>query len=196
MGKFLEKKKNIFKILLAGHGGVGKTTLILRAISGNFEESTNITAGVSVSLLKMEAKVEDDIPPLDESNEIFLQVWDLGGQKQFRFILDTYSKGTEGALLLYDLTHLRSLKDLKEWVEIIRTHNADAEILFVGTKLDEVSNIIVKDEHTSNLIDSLNLCGHIKTSSKTGEGIMTAFKILTQKLAKKRLMEQKLAANP
>ena len=99
------KKKYIFKLLTAGEGGVGKTTLLRRYIDNVFEASTKMTIGVEFFIKEL----------LIDSNQCSLQLWDFAGQEQFRFMLDAYVIGAKGALLMFDLTRLMTLKNLEEW---------------------------------------------------------------------------------
>ena len=73
-------KKFILKILTAGEGGVGKTTLLQRYVEGKFSEETKMTIGVEFFLKEME---------IDEKH-CTLQLWDFGGQERFRFLLESY----------------------------------------------------------------------------------------------------------
>ncbi len=83
-----------FKIVVGGDGGVGKTTLLHRFVTGSFEETTHMTIGVQFH--NKELHIADF--------DVTLSVWDLGGQDRFRFILPSYVLGAKGALLLFDLT--------------------------------------------------------------------------------------------
>ena len=166
-----KKKKYVFKILISGQGGVGKTTLLNRAVTGKFVANTSMTIGVEFHLLQF--LIGDDP---ENQISVVLQGWDFGGQERFRFMLDSYVSGARGALLLYDLTRLRTLDNLEEWVQIVRKHDKDLPILFVGTKLDRVADITVADDYAKEFLTPLGLFGHMKISSKDGTGVSAAFK--------------------
>jgi GTPase SAR1 family protein len=74
-------------------------------------------------------------------------LWDFGGQKRFRFLLESYVLGAKGALLLFDLTRPITLEKLEEWVGICRRSDPDLPILFLGTKTDLVDDIMVDDDY-------------------------------------------------
>jgi len=169
-------KKYVYKILVAGQGGVGKTTLLTRIVTGKFVQNTAMTIGVEFHLLNLTLGNEDD------KIQTVIQLWDFGGQERFRFMLDSYVAGARGALLLYDMTRLRTLDGLEEWVKIVRTHDPDLPILFVGTKLDRVEDITVSDDYAKEFLEPLNMFDHMKISSKDGTGVDQAFKKITRKV--------------
>ncbi len=162
------KKKNyIFKIILVGEGGVGKTTFIKRYATQKFVEDTKKTVGTSFYLF--EKKINENIL-------ITLQVWDFGGEKRFRFILPTYCEGAHGIIFAFDLTRISSLFNLHEWYDVIREKIENSDFVFVGTKLDLIEEMgaeAISDEQIMEFIKiydrSSNLL--IKTSSKTGENV-------------------------
>ena len=168
----MSKKKYVFKVLIAGQGGVGKTTLLNRAVTGKFVSNTSMTIGVEFHLLNTTIGSPNDPNHLD----LTIQCWDFGGQERFRFMLDSYVAGARGALLLYDLTRLRTLDNLQEWVDIVRKQDPNLPILFVGTKLDRVEDITVADEYAIEFLEPLGLFGHTKISSKDGFGIKNVFR--------------------
>ena len=169
-------KKYVYKILVAGQGGVGKTTLLTRIVTGKFVQNTAMTIGVEFHLLNLTLGTEE------EKVNTVIQLWDFGGQERFRFMLDSYVAGARGALLLYDMTRLRTLDGLDEWVKIVRTHDPDLPILFVGTKLDRVEDITVSDDYAKEFLEPLNMFDHMKISSKDGTGVEQAFKKITRKV--------------
>ncbi|MHA1777603.1 MAG: Rab family GTPase [Promethearchaeota archaeon] len=174
----MKKKKYVFKILVAGQGGVGKTTLLTRAVTGKFVQNTSMTIGVEFHLLN--SKIGP--PGHPDAVDVVGQLWDFGGQERFRFMLDSYVAGARGALLLYDLTRLRTLDGLEEWVKIIRKQDPNLPILFVGTKLDRVDDITVSDDYAREFLEPLNMFGHIKISSKDGTGVKQAFDMIFRRV--------------
>ena len=169
----MSTKKFVIKVLIAGEGGVGKTTLLHKVTTGEFLSDTKITIGVQFHLLNVEY-----------GDSLFvLQLWDFGGQERFRFMLDAYVAGAKAAMLLYDTTRLKTLDKLGDWVDIVRKKDDKLPILFVGTKIDRVADIQIQDEAVVDYLPKYNLFDHIKISSKTEEGITDSFKKLVQELA-------------
>ena len=169
-------KKFILKILTAGEGGVGKTTLLHRFVEGKFSGETKMTIGVEFFLKELEI----------DGQQCTLQLWDFGGQERFRFLLESYVLGAKGALLLFDLTRPMTLENLEAWVKICRQGNNDLPILFIGTKLDLVDDIMVDDDYAASFKEQFNLFDFLKISSKSGENIEESFKLLTKKILERQ----------
>ena len=165
-------QKYILKILTAGEGGVGKTTLLHRYVEGKFSSETKMTIGVEFHLKELE---------LDDKH-CTLQLWDFGGQERFRFLLESYVLGAKGAFLLFDLTRMMSLENLEQWVNIVRKGNPNLPILFLGTKLDLDDEIQVDDDYARTFLDAYNMIDYFRVSSKTGENVHEAFVTLTRRI--------------
>ena len=170
-------KKFILKILTAGEGGVGKTTLLHRYVEGKFSAETKMTIGVEFFLKETEV----------DGNTTTLQLWDFGGQERFRFLLESYVLGAKGALLMFDLTRPITLDNLEEWVNIVRKGDPDLPVLFIGTKLDLVDEIMVDDDYARSFQDAFNLFDFIKISSKSGDNVNLAFEKLTRKILERQV---------
>jgi small GTP-binding protein len=164
--------ENVLKIMVAGEGGVGKTTLLLKYVSGVFHRDTSMTIGIQFheKMMKYNGK------------EYKLQLWDLGGQDRFRFLLPSFTIGAKGALLLYDITCMASLDTLEEWANICRTHDKRIPILLCGTKVDLEASRSVPADYAEGFLQDLNLFGHLEMSSKTGQNVDKAFELILQKI--------------
>ncbi len=158
-------KKFIFKIIAAGEGGIGKTTLLKRYVEGKFSENTGLTVGVEFFVKEVDFGI----------NHYTLQLWDFGGQERFRFLLDSYIIGAKGALLMFDLTRILTLKNLQEWVDLLRKYNPKLPLLFVGTKLDLAEKICVDDDYGLEMQKKYSCFDFIKVSSKTGDNVKETF---------------------
>lgn len=169
----MEKKKFLFKILMAGEGGAGKTSLLRRYVESKFDESTVLTVGVDFYIKELE---------FNSDAECTLQLWDFSGQVRFRHLLGNYVMGARAALLLIDLTRMPKMDDLVEWVNIVRTHDAVLPILLVGTKYDLKEYIAIDDKFMLNIMNTFNMAGYIKTSSKTGHNVNKVFRVIAKRL--------------
>lgn len=169
-------KKFILKILTAGEGGVGKTTLLHRYVEGQFTADTRMTIGVEFFL--KECIIEDQ--------HCTLQLWDFGGQERFRFLLESYVLGAKGALLMFDLTRPITLENLEQWVNICRKGDPNLPILFLGTKHDLIDQITVDDDYALSFKDHFKFFDYLKISSKSGENVYKAFDLLTMKILERQ----------
>ncbi|MFX1314013.1 MAG: Rab family GTPase [Promethearchaeota archaeon] len=162
----------LFKVLVCGEGGAGKTSLLRRYVDGFFDEGTIMTIGVEFFI--KEVKFDD--------YHCSLQLWDLGGQKRFRYLLENYVMGARGALLLFDLTKMPKIGDILEWVNIARLHDINLPIVLVGAKNDLEDIIAVDDESALHIKNAFNMINYIKTSAKSGFNVDKPFEILAKKL--------------
>lgn len=167
-------KSRVLKTIIAGDGGVGKTTLLHRYIKGKFIEGLQMTIGVEFFLKEL----------IMDREKVMLQIWDFGGQERFRFLLKNYARGAKGALLMFDLTRPVTLEHIGQWVEICRNENPELPIIFLGTKLDLSDLITIKDDLALTYKEKYNLFDFLKVSSKTGENVELAFELLAKKIIK------------
>ena len=165
-------KKFILKILTAGEGGVGKTTLLHRFVEGQFSAETQMTIGVEFFLKETEI----------DGQQCTLQLWDFGGQERFRFLLESYVLGAKGALLMFDLTRPFTLNNLEQWVHLVRKNDPKLPIIFLGTKNDLTEEIMINDEYAQNIKDQFNLFEFLRISSKTGENVQESFELITRRI--------------
>ncbi len=167
-------RSKVLKTIITGEGGVGKTTLLHRYIEGHFDANTRMTIGVEFFL--KELKVDND--------SILLQIWDFGGQERFRFLLNNYTKGAKGALLLFDLTRPLTLNTIEGWVNICRSEDPELPILLVGSKADLEEMIAIDDEYISSLKNEFDFFDYLRISSKTGENVEKTFEIIAREIIK------------
>jgi len=163
------------KVILAGDGGVGKTTLLYRYVEDRFMNETKMTLGVDFMVKELIIK----------NYQVMLQIWDFGGQDHFRHLLHRYVLGARGAVLMFDLTRITTLESTEEWVNICRTYDQDLPIIYLGTKYDLQELIMVDNDLALNMKEKFNFIDYIKTSSKTGRNIEDAFEQLTLSILKR-----------
>jgi small GTP-binding protein len=160
----------MFKICFFGDGGVGKTTLIGRYLTGVFKTTTSITIGVDFHVKKI--KIDNKL--------VSLQIWDFAGENRFRFLLPSYVVGASGGIFLYDITRFSSLKNFPEWIEIFKkgfvgAKNKPLPVIMVGSKLDLNYKRAVSSKEAYDLAKAQNLFGYIECSSKDGRNIEDVF---------------------
>ncbi|MFX1267179.1 MAG: Rab family GTPase [Promethearchaeota archaeon] len=167
-------KTKVLKTIIAGDGGVGKTTMLHRYVKGKFIENMQMTIGVEFFLKKLKI----------EGEEVIMQIWDFGGQERFRFLLESYAMGAKGALLLFDLTRPITLENLEQWVSICRIENPDLPILFIGSKSDLAGSINLSEDYIFQIQEEHSFFNFLKISSKNGENVALAFELLAKEILK------------
>ena len=169
-------KSIVLKVLTAGEGGVGKTTLLHRYVEGKFSSETKMTIGVEFFLKEL----------MIDDQKVLLQLWDFGGQERFRFLLKSYVIGARGALLMFDLTRAMSLERIPEWVNICRKENPNLPILFLGSKADLTDDMNISKDYIMSYKEDFNLYDYLEVSSKTGQNVESAFESVTREILKSR----------
>ena len=164
------KKEYRIKIVVAGDGGVGKTSLLNRYISDTFLTAMKMTIGTDFFSKTME--IADSI--------VKLQLWDFGGEPRFRFLLPGYCKGARGVLLAFDMNDYTTLMNLDEWIQIIRENTKDPILILIGTKAD--IGDLVDDHLILEFCENNKITRFFPTSAKTGENVDLVFQELVTRI--------------
>lgn len=122
-------------------------------------------------------------------DQVILQLWDFGGQERFRFLLNEYVKGTNGALIMFDLNRPSSFTSIPEWINLFKSRNPAVTLLLVGTKLDLIngSHRVLNDNNIIDLCTKYGCDEYIKVSSKTGENVKDLFDKIANLTLKKQM---------
>ncbi|EEB90600.1 hypothetical protein MPER_11169 [Moniliophthora perniciosa FA553] len=99
----------LFKLLLIGDSGVGKSCLLLRFADDTYTESYISTIGVDFKIRTIEL----------EGKTVKLQIWDTAGQERFRTITSSYYRGAHGIIVVYDVTDNDTFTNVKQWLQEI-----------------------------------------------------------------------------
>lgn len=128
----------LFKVIIIGDSGVGKTNLLSRYIKNTFSFDTRSTIGVEFGAKKSEVS----------GYKVKCQIWDTAGQEKYKAITHTYYKGAKGALVVYDICNKDSFENTNKWINELRMNGEkDVSIILVGNKCDkEEERIISIDE--------------------------------------------------
>ncbi|MES1920695.1 GTP-binding protein [Bonamia ostreae] len=170
----------LYKLLLIGDSGVGKSSLLLRFTDGSFEKSFISTIGVDFKIKK--TKVDD--------KNVKLQIWDTAGQERFKTITSSYYRGAHGIIIVYDVTQRESFENVKSWMSEIDVHGSnEVEIVIVGNKVDQGDAREVSTEEGEQLANSLNVI-FIEASAMTDEKVNEMFMMITRKLLKSNVLEK------
>ena len=179
-------EENIYKVLLLGDTTVGKTCFLLKYTDKTFIEEHMTTIGLDYRLKSLKLK---------NGKELKLQIWDTAGQERFRTITKSYYKGSEGILLIYDVTKRESFENVKTWVSQIREEVSKSSVIYVvGNKIDLEDNRKVTTEEGVNLAKELEL-PFKEASAKNGINIDETFYDLAEMIDKIHGKNQKVLRN-
>ncbi|NHI93682.1 MAG: GTP-binding protein [Candidatus Lokiarchaeota archaeon] len=166
------KEQYVFKILLLGDGGVGKTSLLRRYIDNTFEPDYKSTIGVQFMTKVVET----------EDTTTKLVIWDVAGQSKFTSYRHLYYKDAEGIILIYDMTRPKTFENLPIWIEDALKHTAkNTKIALLGNKADLEDKRVVSRRHGEIFSKSNpNIVLFEETSAKTGENVNNAYMALVR----------------
>lgn len=166
---------NRFKIVLLGEGRVGKTSILLRYIRGEY--SDNQISTLQASYLDKKITVS--------GANVQLSVWDTAGQERFHALGPIYYRDANGALLVYDITDAESFVKVKKWVkELRKIVGNDIAIAIAGNKIDLEKNRHVNKQEALDYAKSVG-AAHFDTSAKSNKGLDEVFIDLSTKLLSK-----------
>ena len=125
------------KVVIVGDSGVGKSNLIKRFTSNEFNANSKATVGVE--FLSKSYKINDKI--------FKIEMWDTAGQERYKSITSAYYKGAKGALLVYDTTSGQSFENISKWLsEIKEKTNKETKQILIGNKIDLKDSKVVSTE--------------------------------------------------
>ncbi|KAL0820438.1 hypothetical protein ABMA28_006312 [Loxostege sticticalis] len=155
----------LFKYIIIGDTGVGKSCLLLQFTDKRFQPVHDLTIGVEFGARMITI----------DGKQIKLQIWDTAGQEAFRSITRSYYRGAAGALLVYDITRRDTFNHLTTWLEDARQHsNSNMVIMLIGNKSDLESRREVKKEEGEAFAREHGLV-FMETSAKTAANVEEAF---------------------
>jgi len=172
----------LFKLLLIGDSGVGKSCLLLRFADDTYTESYISTIGVDFKIRTVEL----------DGKTIKLQIWDTAGQERFRTITSSYYRGAHGIIIVYDITDVESFNNVRQWLfEIDRFASENVNKLLVGNKSDLVNKRVVTKETATEFSEGLSI-PFLETSAKNSTNVEEAFLTMAAQI-KSRMVEARVA---
>ena len=126
----MNRKLAIYKIVLLGDSGVGKTCIFQRYCNDIFQEIHMATIGLDCMFKKLQ---------LDGGKIIKFQIWDIADQERFRSNEKGFRKGAHGFILIYDITNKKAIDTVRYWYNYLRQEFSDeVEVILAGNKCDLV----------------------------------------------------------
>jgi Ras-related protein Rab-8A len=176
----------LFKLLLIGDSGVGKTCILFRFSEDAFNTSFISTIGIDFKIRTIEL----------DGKKIKLQIWDTAGQERFRTITTAYYRGAMGIMLVYDTTNEKSFENIKNWIRNIEEHaSTDVEKMVLGNKCDISDRRQVSKERGEQLAVEFGI-KFMETSAKASINVEDAFFTLARDIKNKMEKKLKDQSNP
>ncbi len=170
----------VYKVLLVGDADVGKSSLIRRVLSGEFEENYSPTVGVDLNGLAV---------IVEHKHPILLTAIDLGGQEDFTVLRTQYYRGAHYALLVFDVTSPESFRHLAGWYQGLQSSIEALEkrsipVTVVGNKIDLETRRIVTTEEATEYANKIGV-SYFETSAKSGKNVNELFESVATYLYRK-----------
>lgn len=161
----------LFKVVLIGDSGVGKSNLLSRFTRNEFSLESKSTIGVEFATRSIQV----------DGKTIKAQIWDTAGQERYRAITSAYYRGAVGALLVYDITKSVTFENVERWLKELRDHaDSNIVIMLVGNKSDLKHLRDVQTENAQSFCEREGL-SFIETSALESTNVEKAFQqILTE----------------
>ncbi|KAF7664918.1 hypothetical protein LDENG_00162240 [Lucifuga dentata] len=166
MGNRDDEYDYLFKVVLIGDSGVGKSNLLSRFTRNEFNLESKSTIGVDIQV---------------DGKTIKAQIWDTAGQERYRAITSAYYRGAVGALLVYDIAKHLTYENVERWLKELRDHaDNNIVIMLVGNKSD-LRHLRAVPTDEARAFSEKNTLSFIETSALDSTNVEEAFKnILTE----------------
>lgn len=167
---------HLYKTVIIGNSGVGKSAILVRFVENQFSEHYLATIGVDFRFKTIQV----------DGKNVKFQIWDTAGQERFRTITSAYYRGSQGILLVFDLTDLLSFENIcKFWMNEVETYaEKDAIFFLIGNKSDISDQRQVPQDKINQFCSEKKLT-YMECSAKEGENIKEIFLQLARKLEEK-----------
>ena len=170
-GSLEDKNDYVFKLVLVGDSGVGKSCILHQFIYNRFRKNTTQTIGVDFSAKNVHI----------DNQEIKLQIWDTVGQEKFMAINKSLLAKVHGIILIYDITDQDSFDHINNWITIIKEANENASLILVANKCDiEDKRVISEDEGNKLAVE--NNISFVEASAKENINIKETFIKITEEV--------------
>ncbi|KAL5169329.1 Ras-related protein Rab11C [Glycine soja] len=177
----------LFKIVLIGDSGVGKSNILSRFTRNEFCLESKSTIGVEFATRTLQV----------EGKTVKAQIWDTAGQERYRAITSAYYRGAVGALLVYDITKRQTFDNVQRWLRELRDHaDSNIVIMMAGNKSD-LSHLRAVSEDDGQALAEREGLSFLETSALEATNIEKAFQTILTEIyhivSKKALAAQEAA---
>jgi Ras-related protein Rab-35 len=162
---------HLFKLLIIGDSGVGKSSLLLRFSDNTFSQNYITTIGVDFKIRTLDM----------DGMRIKIQIWDPSGQERFRTITSTYYRGTHGVIVVYDVTNGETFSNVKRWLSEIDQNCDSVQRILVGNKCEDKENRVVLEEDARRLATAIKV-DYYETSAKDNLNVQEMFNAITRQV--------------
>lgn len=164
--------QHLYKLLLVGDSGVGKSCLLVRFWEDTYQESKVCTIGVDFQVKTVDV----------DGKNVKIQIWDSAGQERFRAIAAAYYRGAHGIGVVFDVTDEQTFQNVSFWLEEVDSNGcASARKLLIGNKSDLEGNREVSMEEATAFAAEHDM-NYVETSAKTAENVVQAFITMTREI--------------
>jgi small GTP-binding protein len=164
----------MFKVIVLGDSGVGKSSIVVRFADDSFNTSHISTIGVDFKIRTVDV----------DDKRVKLQIWDTAGQERFRTIVNSYYRNCHVIIIVFDLTDKRSFRSANLWHREAEHHVPDSrkvKIVIVGNKADLKNKREISTQDAQDFADSIG-ADYIETSAKDSYKISELFVESARKL--------------
>jgi len=171
---------HLFKLLIIGDSGVGKSSLLLRFADNTFSGSYITTIGVDFKIRTINV----------DGERVKLQIWDTAGQERFRTITSTYYRGTHGVIVVYDVCNADTFQNVKRWLHEIEQNCDVVNKILVGNKNDDPSRKVVSTPDAQRFADQMDI-KLFETSAKDNVNVEEMFTCITKMVLRSKREHQR-----
>jgi len=158
--------KYLFKYIIVGDIGVGKSCLLLQFTDKRFHPIHDLTIGVEFGSRTINIK----------ENQIKLQIWDTAGQEKFRSITRSYYRGAASAIIVYDISRRDTFEHVASWLEDCRKYSSpNIVVMLIGNKCDIAESARQVSTEEAQEFANKNGLTFLETSAKTAENVDQLF---------------------
>jgi len=166
------------KILVLGESGVGKTSLMCRFVDNKFSMLTKSTIGSDFLTKSMEV----DGKPLS------LQIWDTAGQERYQSLANSFYRGADGVVFVFDCTRASTFDCLRQWIDAfiiqagVENKKDNFPMIILGNKVDDEQNRKVSSKRAEDWCKENGNIPYMETSAKEDKNVAKAFDRVTKKI--------------